>query len=312
VRPVRRLVLPLAVLALPAFAARADEVVLKNGRTLEGEVVVAGEVVVFTRPGLRMEIRKDEVGEIRRSPSKREQYAAKAAAQAKLEESEEYLRDCRPAAADAHHRLGLWCAAAGLREEARAEQEKAIVFDGDHAGARRALGQVRDAAGRWRPEDEVMREKGLVLVDGRWTAPGEAAGAGAAAGAARERREARDRDRRMRRSLNAALRQVADPDAQVRERGEKALVEAAREMGDLGLEARAAEVRNYYDLAYREIARAQALIQVRAQVVTLKRPIPTFRTSLGAFSSPVTLQLPEISVISINTTALVPLQVDED
>jgi len=309
-KPARLLALPI-LLALSAPAALGDEVVLKNGRTLEGEVLESGDTVVFTRPGLRMEIRRDEVKEIRRTPTAKERYAEKAAAQRRLEESKDYLRDCARDAADSHHRLGLWCAAAGLKEEAKAEQEAAIRFDGDHAGARRALGFVKDDAGKWRPEDEVMKEKGLVKVDGRWMTPGEAA-AGGPTGAAKERREAKERERRLRKSLNEALRLVADPEASVRARGEKALADAAREAGDTDLESRAAEVRNYYDLAYAEIDRARALIQVRAQVVTLKRPIQKFTTSLGAFSSPVTLQLPEISVISVNTTALVPLQVDED
>lgn len=309
-RPARLLVLPL-LLALPA-AARADDLVLKNGRTLEGEVVVTGETVVFTRPGLRMEIRRDEVEEIRKTPSKRKQYEAKAAAQRRLEESKEYLKDRRADAAYEHYLLGLWCTHAGLRDEAKAEYEMALSLDPDQAGARIALGQAKDAAGKWRPLDEVMREKGLVLFEGRWVTPAEVEAASAPTGAARERREARERERRLKKSLNAAFRLVADADPQVRTRGEKALVDAAREMGDVGLESRAAEIRNYYDLAYQEISRAQALIQVRAQVVTLKRPIQKFTTSLGAFSTPVTLQLPELSVISINTTALVPLQIDED
>ena len=116
----------------------------------------------------------------------------------------------------------------------------------------------------------------------------------------------------MKKSLNTALRMVADANPDTRARGEKRLVDVARAMADPGLEANAPEIRNYYDMAYAEIDRARALVQVHAQVVTLKRPIKTLTTSLGGFSSPVTLQLPELSVISINTTALLPLSVDED
>jgi hypothetical protein len=49
-------------------------------------------------------------------------------------------------------------------------------------------------------------------------------------------------------------------------------------------------------------------------MATLKRPIPTITTSLGAFSTPVTIQLPELSVVSIKTTALIPadIELDED
>ena len=301
----------LVVLAIPS-GARADELHLKNGRTIEGDVLEAGDTVVITRPGITMEIRRDEVKEIRKSPSAREQYEKKAAALAKAEAVPEYARDCKPAAADERHRLGLWCAAKGLKAEAKAEHERAIEFAPDHAGARAALGFVKDHAGKWRPEAEVMREKGLVLREGRWVTPEEAGRTGEPSAEEKARREKKERDKRLRKSLNEALRLVADPEPSVRRRGEAALVETAKEMGDTGLEASAPDFRAYYDRVYEEIESARALMQIRAQVVTLKRPIQKFTTSLGGFGAPVTLQLPELSVISINTTALVPLSVDEE
>ncbi|KAA3608152.1 MAG: hypothetical protein DWQ01_13855 [Planctomycetota bacterium] len=48
-----------------------------------------------------------------------------------------------------------------------------------------------------------------------------------------------------------------------------------------------------------------AYIDVRPTVATLRRPIPTFQTSLGA-GSPVTLQLPELEVQKVRTRVLVP------
>ena len=54
-----------AALGLAAARAAADEIVLRNGRTLEGEVVESGETITFKRPGVSMEIRRDEVQEIR-------------------------------------------------------------------------------------------------------------------------------------------------------------------------------------------------------------------------------------------------------
>jgi tetratricopeptide (TPR) repeat protein len=304
---------PLA-LALLAGPALADEILLKNGRSLEGKVTESGEVVVFEKAGLRMELRRDEVSEIRRSPSPKEEYAKRREAQEKLEAAKEYLRDCKADAADAHHRLGLFCATKGLKDEAKAEQERAIALDPEHAGARRALGFVKTEKG-WRPEDEVMKEKGFVRAEGGWVTKEEAdalAKGGEPSAREKERRAKKEQERAMRKSLNTALRMVADSNPDTRARGEKRLVDVARAMADPGLEANAPEIRNYYDTAYQEIDRARALVQVHAQVVTLKRPIKTLSTSLGGFSSPVTLQLPELSVISINTTALLPLSVDED
>jgi len=284
--------------------ASADEVILKNGRTLEGTARESGDTVVVERPGMRMEIRRDEIKEIRKTPTAKEQFAAKAAA-----------LEAGMAGAEAHHRLGLWAEGKGLRDEARREQDKAVALDPEHAGARRSLGFVR-AGGKWRPEDEVMKERGLVRAGGGWVTPEEAAriaaGTPELTAKEKERREARERDRRLRKSLNAALALVADADPEVRARGERDLAAAAREMADPDLEARAPEVRAYYDRVYEEIDRARALMEIRAKVVTLKRPIPRFTTSLGALSSPVTLQLPEVSVISINTTVVVPLSVEEE
>ena len=297
-------------LALLAGPALADEIVLKNGRTLEGKATESGDLVVFEKAGLRMELRRDEVSEIRKSPSPKEEYAKKSAA---LDAYHTKNSKQKPDA-ESRHRLGLWCATKGLKEEAKAEQEKAVALDPDHAGARRALGFVKTDAG-WRLEDEVMKEKGLVRADGRWVTPEEAekiAKGGDAALREKERAARKEQEKAQRKSLNAALRMVADPDPSTRIQGEKKLVAVAREMADPGLEARAPEFRIYYDDAYAEIERARALTQIRAQVVTLKRPIKTLSTSLGGFSNPVTLQLPELSVISINTTALLPLSVDEE
>ena len=47
-------------------------------------------------------------------------------------------------------------------------------------------------------------------------------------------------------------------------------------------------------------------LDVRASVATLERPIPTFTTTLGGFSTAVTFQLPRLEVQNANTTVIVP------
>jgi type II secretory pathway component GspD/PulD (secretin) len=47
-------------------------------------------------------------------------------------------------------------------------------------------------------------------------------------------------------------------------------------------------------------------LQLQPTVATLVRPIPTFTTSLGAFTTPVTIQIPELVVQSAATTVRVP------
>lgn len=52
--------------------------------------------------------------------------------------------------------------------------------------------------------------------------------------------------------------------------------------------------------------RRYVTLQLQPTIATLQRPIQTFTTSLGAFTSPVTLQLPEINIQKAQTTVRVP------
>ncbi len=290
-----------AVLLAAATAAPADEVLLKNGRTLRGKVTDGTDSLTLECPGIRMTLLKSEVAEVRRGPTPEEEVAKR-------------REGLKPGDAEAHFRLGLFAASRGLKDEARRLHEAAVKADPDHAGARRELGFVR-WEGKWRPEDEVMRERGFVRVRGEWLPKEQAeeAAKAAPAGPRTEEGKRREEERARKKRLNAALRLLASPDAKTRVKGEDSLTAYAKEVGDPALEGRAPEFRAYYDRLFEVLEeQARATIQVRAQLVTLKRPIPTFETSLGGFGTPVRLQLPEVSVISIGTTVVVPLSVDDD
>ena len=47
-------------------------------------------------------------------------------------------------------------------------------------------------------------------------------------------------------------------------------------------------------------------VQLKPTIANLVRPIPTFTTSLGAFTTPVTIQIPELQVQRAATTVRVP------
>jgi hypothetical protein len=283
--------LALLVAAAPALA---DEVVLRNGKTLKGRVTESPRGGVVVEEGrTRLELRPDEVAEIRRTPTARERYA-------------ERRRALEAGDAEGWHRLGLWAGFEGLAAESRACQEAALVADPDHAGARRACGWIR-VYGRWVAAADAMAA--VTGTGNRAPAPLPDRAEAAKAAAARAR-ETRDAERAARKAVNGALRLLASPRAAERSRGEHLFSDLGRERGDPHMVAVAPEIRGWYDSWYAAKA-AQALIQVRATVATLKRPIPKFTTSLGGFSSPVTLQLPEVAVVSINTFALVPLGIDE-
>jgi hypothetical protein len=73
-----------------------------------------------------------------------------------------------------HYLLGVFAKENGLLEDARAEFRAALAADPSHEASHEALGDVK-AGERWLTHDEAMKEKGLVLRDGRWILKEEAA-----------------------------------------------------------------------------------------------------------------------------------------
>jgi len=308
-----RMTLATLTLLLASGVALGDEIHLKNGHTLTGTVTESGDTLIYERPGLRMEIARDEVSSIVKAPTPADTLAKKRAA---LDANAATGKGAARKNAEGYFRLALWARGRKLRKESTALLKEALLLDSDHAAARQALGFVK-WEGKWRVEADLMKERGFVRVGREWVAKEEVDRRQIAGDAKRREgasgrgktRDPRMVDRERRKRLNAGLRALAHKDPEVRKKGEAAIVKLAKEMGDPDLEARAPEIRRYYGRLHTEIASARALVEVRTQWVTLKRPIKTFSTSLGAFSSPVRIQLPEVSVVRLNTTAVVPVQV---
>ncbi|HVS17113.1 MAG TPA: hypothetical protein VMT18_00840, partial [Planctomycetota bacterium] len=190
--PSPRLMRPAALAAgllFFALVARADVVVLKDGRRIEGEVAREDARVVILRTGLgELTFRRSEVVEILRKKTLRAEYAE---------------REARARTAADFCALGEWAREVKLASLARKAWKRAVELDGDHALARERLGFVRhegewltqderdarlraaddaakraaglvEHAGRWiTPEDKARSEQGLVEHDGRWVTPEE-------------------------------------------------------------------------------------------------------------------------------------------
>lgn len=169
----RRRLLPLCLsilfLALSALAARADVVVMKDGRRIEGRVVseTATTIKVATSLG-ELVLQRADVVSIERGKTRRQEYDERRAA-AKT--------------ADELHELGLWAEKQNMRREARECMQRAVELDPQHAGAHAWLGNV-EYRGEWmRPEERERRmradreremaEQGLVQHEGRWVTPEE-------------------------------------------------------------------------------------------------------------------------------------------
>jgi hypothetical protein len=141
-------------------AAWADEVFLRGGGSIHGEVVqrTAESVVMEVGPG-RMTLPMSRVDRIVAATSDLSIYRDRAA---------------RLAAAD----VAGWLALARFAEDrdlltqAREAYEHVVAVDSANAAANAALGRVR-LAGRWVTAEESYRARGYVPFEGGWVTPEE-------------------------------------------------------------------------------------------------------------------------------------------
>ncbi len=98
--------------------------------------------------------------------------AAAGGPEAALREYRDRAKRVAPDDVKGHYVLGLWCRQRKLAEQARLEFERVIALEPDHAGARTALGYVRQGD-RWLTGDEAMRARGLVRHARTWMLPEE-------------------------------------------------------------------------------------------------------------------------------------------
>jgi hypothetical protein len=274
-----------------AAAASADEVHLKDGGKLVGDATKVGDEYVVETPHGRSRVKASEVALVVEGRTAWDDYADK-------------LKAASDDDAAAQLALGDWCRDAGLASNAKKHWTRAVAIDPDQAEARKRLGFVRHDD-RWLTVDEYYVARGFVKVGDKW-APAEEA---RRSDVARRQREAAAKHEK---TIRDAVTQMSSMKRKTRAAGKLALQKYAEEIGDLRLASFASEVAAYYAEGWKEIRRALVLVEIRATHATLKRPIPTFTTSLGGFSTPVNIQLPEMSIVSIKTTVLVPADIELD
>jgi hypothetical protein len=167
----RRIALALLVAALAGAPAGADVITLKDGSTLEGEIVSKDDstVVVETTFDGRKEVLAAQVKSIdTSSPPLRKQLA---------------FRLERAADVPSLVALADWAKGKGFRPELEAIWQKVLALDPAHVRAHKALGHVL-VGKRWlTPEEKAEadraaaeaanRAKGLVPHEGRWVTPAE-------------------------------------------------------------------------------------------------------------------------------------------
>jgi tetratricopeptide (TPR) repeat protein len=288
-----RTVLSLAVVLILAAVASADEILLENGGKLVGRATRIGDDVVVTTPTGEFRVPASQVKSITEGRTVWDDYDEKVRA-ADLKDAKAQLE------------LGDWCKQKGLTSEGRKHWKKAIEIDPDQADARARLGYIR-YEDRWLTNDEYYKARGFVNRGGEWIPEDEA--------------RRRDADKLQKaafdkhvKTIRSSLTKLSSMKRKTRAEGKLELQKYAESIGDTRLGSFATEVATYMNSYWKSYREALALVEVRATMATLKRPIPTITTSLGAFTTPVTIQLPEVSVVSVKTTVLVPadIELDED
>lgn len=279
------------LLVLASGPALADEILLESGGKLVGKARREGADVIVTMPSGEARLKASEVRSITPGRTVFDDLADK-------------LGDLDAKDAAAHVALGDWCRGKGLSGDARKLWRKAVEIDPDHDEARARLGYIR-YEDRWLTPDEYRKARGFVKVGDEWVSGDEARRRDA------ERLERAAFDRHVKR-VRSGMMKLASMKRKTRAQGKLELQKYAEEIGDTRLADFAVEAAQYANAYWTEVKRALVQVEVRATMATLKRPIPTLSTSLGGFTTPVTIQLPELSVVSVKTTALVPAEIELD
>lgn len=199
-----------------AFGARADQVKLANGGTVQGRVRHEGDQVIVELDSGELRLSGRDVLEVKLERSA-------------LHECEE--RHARLGQYDVKGRIELakFCAAQGLPMKARALWQEVLRFDPDNAEARRALGFVRDGE-RWITQDEQAQKEGKVRYQGQWVDARtlvELEQARAAVAAAESERKKAEQEREKAEVELAAAREKAASERATREAEQKRAEEEA-------------------------------------------------------------------------------------
>ena len=150
----------IVVIALVSAPLLADEVHLKGGGSLTGEIVeqTADRITVDIGAG-RMTVKMSTVVSIDKSASPLQEYRTRAAALA-------------PEDLEGWRALARWASDQGLGTQAREAYTRVTALVPGDPEANRGLGLVQHD-GRWMTEEESYLARGFVKFEGDWMTPGE-------------------------------------------------------------------------------------------------------------------------------------------
>ncbi|MHC4972314.1 MAG: hypothetical protein ACYTG3_08275 [Planctomycetota bacterium] len=288
----------LIVLLLFAASAVADDVILKDGRVLSGKVVDEGKRYTVVDRDRKFAVRKLEVARVFSKPSFMDDYEAR-------------LEKLPFDDAEAIFEFGRWLAENEWASRAARAYEEVLELDPDHRGARRALG-YKLYEGEWVGPEELNRRKGLVKFEGRWYTKHDLQLKKEIENN-EKLRQAVEHRRRENLKINRIVTKFATFDKKQRRKAYDELYQYAETLNSPELRKFADDTKAYFDERARVLcAQMMARTEIQATRTKLKRPIENFVTNLGAAiafisaQNPVTIQLPEIEMVQIQTTADIP------
>ncbi len=291
--------LPILLLLFAASAA-ADDVILKNGKVYSGQVVDEGNRYTVVDRDRKYAFRKSEVAEVQRKPSFMDLY-------------EERLDKLPVDDAEAIFEFGQWLEKNDWSSRAMRAYEEVLGLDPDHRGARKALG-YKLFEGEWVSPDELNRKKGLVQWDdGRWYTPHEIAQLKKQIERDAKMKAAWQEQRKVNAHVNKLVAGMATLSKSKRAKAYQTLSTYVEQLNSPEMRKFADDTKAYYDAWARVVCHnMKTRTQINATLTRLKKPIQAFETTLGAAiatvagQTPVRIQLPELEVISVQTTVDIP------
>ena len=153
----KRVFILIALAALPAFA---DDVYLRGGGRITGEIVEqTDESVSVDIGGGSLTVKMSSVVRIEKGTSPMQEYRARAA-------------DIAAGDAEAWRELARWATGNALGSQVEDAYSHVLEIQPDDVEANRALGRVR-LDGRWVSEEESYRAQGYIEFEGEWMTPAE-------------------------------------------------------------------------------------------------------------------------------------------
>ena len=151
----------IAIIALVAMPVFADDVYLKGGGQITGEIIKRSEdsVTVDVGGGGSITARMSSVVRIEEGVSPLQEYRARA-------------KEIPAGDAEAWRELARWAKVRALSSQALKAYSQVVAILPDDEEANRALGRVQ-LDGKWVTEEESYLARGFVNFEGQWMTPSE-------------------------------------------------------------------------------------------------------------------------------------------